>query len=167
MAQSLCQACGLCCNGTLFSYVPLTAADDLALSPADRVELENGQSGLKQSCRYYHKRLCSIYYSGRPQSCVRFRCGVLKAYSRNELSREEAVEEIRTTLRRVNQLKTRMQAQTDAPARNLAEFFKAWTASQGGCYADWSPDHSAILREYYDLISHLRRTFGEPSEVNT
>lgn len=157
----------MCCNGALFSYVPITATDDLALGPADRVDLENGQTGLKQSCLYYRKRLCSIYAHGRPQSCSDFRCGVLRAYSRNEISLEDAFEEIRTTIRRLEQIKARMQARTGAPARNLVELFKAWTASQGGCYADWSPDHSTILREYYDLLSHLRCTFGESADVIT
>jgi hypothetical protein len=161
-AQSLCTACGLCCNGTLFNYVPLTAADDLVPRPTDRVELENGQSGLKQSCRYYSKRLCSIYNAGRPHSCINYRCQVLKRYARDEISLEQALDEIQATVRRINQIKAKMQAQAATPARNLTDLFKIWTTSQGGCYTGWSLDHSAILREYYDLLSHLRRTFGEP-----
>jgi hypothetical protein len=89
----------------------------------------------------------------------------LKAYSRNEVSLEEAFEEIRTTVGRIDHIKARMQVRTGAPARNLTELFKAWTASEGGCYAEWSGDHSAILQEYYDLLSHLRRTFGESAGV--
>lgn len=166
-AQSLCTACGLCCNGTLFGYVPLTTADDLVPRPADRVELENGQSGLKQSCHYYSKGLCSIYYAGRPHSCINYRCQVLKRYTRDEITLQQALDEIRATVRRINLIKAKMQAQAGVTARNLTDLFKIWTTSQGGCYTEWSPDHSVILREYYDLLSHLRRTFGEPGDGST
>ncbi len=167
-SQSVCQMCGLCCNGTLFSYVPLTAADDFASSKlADCVVTADGQSVLKQACSYYRKRSCLIYQDGRPHNCVIYQCKLLKRYVSGAISQQHALQEIRKTVRRVNFIKWQMRAQAGAPAKNLTELFQTWIASQGGCYSKWPLEHDVVWQEYQDLLFHLKQTFGlgESSET--
>lgn len=162
-AQVLCKECGLCCNGTLFSYVPLTDGE-LAPRPSDRVVLEDGQVGLAQKCRFYQNKLCAIYEIGRPHSCVTFECKLLKRHARGKISREQALDEIHTTMFQVDQVKTHLQALTGTNARNLTDLYKGWLDSIGGCHSDWSEKSEATLASYSALVSHLQQTFGLAQE---
>jgi hypothetical protein len=160
-AQSLCTQCGLCCNGSLFSFVPLTEIDDVeSLKATDIVILEDGQTGLRQSCPYYRNRLCSIYHAGRPKSCCDFECALLKRYAHHEIELEQALEEVRGTKEQLERVTAQLRAQAGANARNLSALFTAWLASTGGCFSTRTESELSLLRDYSKLLSHLRTTFG-------
>ncbi len=159
--QSVCQACGLCCDGTLFEYVLLRAGEQIPrIDEASKTVFGDGQAGITQPCRFYQKRLCAIYDLGRPNSCKAFRCRLLQRYAAGEVSKEEALAEIVETLRRIDRVRQRMQTQVAERERNLTLVFKEWTELQGGCYAAWSSEHEAILAEYQDVLDRLRRSFA-------
>ncbi len=160
-AQSLCQICGLCCDGTLFICVLLTPTDELAPKRrADWSVLEDGTHGLKQACRYYRKRLCSIYFDGRPRNCVTFQCALLKRFIGNDVSFVQAQEEIQWTISEVNRLKALWRAGSGVKGRNLMDCFKKWIDSLGRCHARWRGEDEATLRDYAKVLLHLRRTYG-------
>ncbi len=159
--QSLCTECGLCCDGTLFRYVPLLERDELArIRPADMIVLDDGQSGLRQSCPFFRNHLCTIYTDGRPQSCAEYRCHLLDRYVRGEISRADALAEIRATVEWVRSLQARLQTASGATARNLTDAFEAWLVAQGGCIGAWTEEQEATVHAYHDLLSHLKRVFG-------
>jgi uncharacterized protein len=113
---ALCQACGLCCDGSLFGFVPL-APDEVAPARKNRLPvLENGR-GFEQPCPSLATdddgRLgCSIYEE-RPAACRRFACRLYERY------RQEGgpVDERAASVRRVRALIASLQASGLPPPR--------------------------------------------------
>ncbi len=88
--QDLCRGCGMCCDGTLFAYVPLR--EDEA-EPARRVGLPvvTSKDGpeFAQGCARYGEGGCAIY-EARPHACSAFRCLTLQRLEAGEVSFVEA-----------------------------------------------------------------------------
>lgn len=86
--EALCTACGLCCDGTLFSVVHL-AADEV-----DRIPLAviagHVPPAFRQPCPALEGTRCAIYAT-RPGACRRFDCLLLHALRSGELSAAEAL----------------------------------------------------------------------------
>lgn len=91
-ASTLCRACGLCCDGTLFTAVPLTA-DDRVPAPA-------GATRLPQPCAHLVSRCCQVY-ERRPLACRRFDCNLLHALRDGEVTAEGALAIVGEAHRRV------------------------------------------------------------------
>jgi Fe-S-cluster containining protein len=89
--SALCQACGLCCQGQLYGRVPLLA-EEIALARTWPVEFTTYKDvvNLKQPCGCFQEQRCSVY-SQRPQTCVKYRCQLLRRLGQNEISQAEAV----------------------------------------------------------------------------
>jgi Fe-S-cluster containining protein len=110
---TLCQSCGLCCDGSLFGRVSLRESErDLARR--HHLPLLGGGEAFGQPCPALHgetERTCSIY-AERPQACARFTC---KLYERH---REEGgpLEPRLAAVRRVRELLAVLQASGFAPA---------------------------------------------------
>lgn len=70
---ALCQACGFCCDGTLFARV--------TVDPGERVRrhlaIADDDRHFAQPCAALVKRSCSIY-EDRPLACQRFVCRLYK-----------------------------------------------------------------------------------------
>lgn len=84
--EALCLACGLCCDGTLFTHVAL--ADDERARLHARVRLRSLQDGrvvLDQPCAALRERRCAAYRD-RPQGCRDYECLLVKARRENEAS---------------------------------------------------------------------------------
>lgn len=91
-AAELCQRCGLCCDGSLFTQVPL-AEDEV--DPAHRRGLvvlarADGSPALRQPCAALQGRRCAVY-DARPAGCRRYRCMLLAALDERELDEREAL----------------------------------------------------------------------------
>lgn len=92
---ALCQACGLCCDGTLFRIVPVTEAEAAALSSLGLgcQTAQDGRPGLRQPCAALCERGCAVY-AQRPSPCRAFRCHQLIALEEGEVSLPGALEVI-------------------------------------------------------------------------
>jgi Fe-S-cluster containining protein len=82
---TLCQSCGLCCDGSLFGRAALEA-DELAYAKT-RLRVIDGANGFEQPCVALAardgtpRRACSIYPE-RPRSCRRFTCRLYERHRR-------------------------------------------------------------------------------------
>lgn len=90
--SSLCQRCGLCCDGTLFARVPLTPTEAkrlqvLGIHTATR---EDGSDVLPQRCGALEGRRCCAY-EARPQTCRSYVCQLGTALVEGEVGLEEAL----------------------------------------------------------------------------
>lgn len=85
--MSLCLSCGLCCDGTLFSTVPLEAGEAARLK--GRVSLVRGGGAMKQPCRALEGVSCRVYEE-RPATCRKFRCLALQQVEAGEVSEADA-----------------------------------------------------------------------------
>ena len=89
-SQSLCQDCGLCCDGTLFNRVPLALAElqPLRILGFDILEVLE-QAYFPQPCAKLKECSCSVY-AERPNNCRSYRCKVLRQLEQGELDFEQA-----------------------------------------------------------------------------
>jgi hypothetical protein len=101
-ASTLCQRCGLCCDGTLFARAPVEPAEVPALA-ARGLAIdwpEGGMPGLRQPCAALAGLSCAIY-AERPAGCRRFECRLLGALGEGEVGLEEALEVVADARARV------------------------------------------------------------------
>lgn len=90
--SELCQRCGLCCDGALFTVTPLEAHEveplrARALLPLAR---KDGAPALAQPCAALSGLRCTIY-AERPASCRRYQCLLYGALAEGEVSLDEAL----------------------------------------------------------------------------
>jgi hypothetical protein len=116
--STLCQRCGLCCDGTLFTSVPLkpTEVEPLRRLSLPVIERADGSPGIAQRCAALQGRCCTVY-SERPEACRRYRCHLFNALAEGEVSLTEAlqvVDEAHAQLRAV---------ETGTAAREQAEAY--------------------------------------------
>jgi uncharacterized protein len=89
--ETLCSACGLCCDGSLFTFVPV--------SPSEAVRLEGklalftrkaGDQALRQPCGALEGTCCRVY-AERPLACRDFVCTLWKAFDEGDARLDEAL----------------------------------------------------------------------------
>jgi Fe-S-cluster containining protein len=106
---TLCRACGLCCDGSLFGRVGLDAEE---VEPARKTHLRVLDSGkaFEQPCPALlavdgdgERRACSIY-ADRPRSCRRFVCRLHDRHRREGGPLEPRLAAVRRARRLVAEL---------------------------------------------------------------
>lgn len=90
--SDLCQRCGLCCDGTLFSHVPLRPEE---VEPARRNRLDvgtlaDGTPVLRQGCTALCERRCTAY-TERPKACRQYTCRLFTELASGRVSSEQAL----------------------------------------------------------------------------
>jgi hypothetical protein len=80
----LCQACGFCCDGTLFDGIPLTE-DDVVLVTRVRLPIsrDGGRPTLRSPCPA-HLGACTVYES-RPSTCRAYQCQLVNRLEEGDL----------------------------------------------------------------------------------
>lgn len=95
--STLCTSCGLCCDGSLFTQVPLSADEVALLRRRGLPLLVNGERrALTQRCAALAGSSCTIYEE-RPEGCRRYRCMLHAALAGDEVGLEEALALARQT----------------------------------------------------------------------
>lgn len=103
----LCLACGLCCDGSLFSWAKLRPAElDPAAALGMRVFREPPQErGFAQPCPQWQGK-CRLHDSPQyPHVCRAYRCGILKGLQAGELSLPQALSLAAATRLEIERLK--------------------------------------------------------------
>jgi hypothetical protein len=78
----LCQQCGLCCDGSLFSHITMTAPErEFVESLGLVVESDGNEVWATEPCPAFVEGCCSLYERGRPATCITYECGLLKGYT--------------------------------------------------------------------------------------
>jgi len=92
--EALCQSCGLCCDGSLFTRVPLGMSEKV---PEERLGvITNGFGGrhVPQRCAALAGTVCQVY-AERPLACRRYECLLFAALREGEVALPEALEVVR------------------------------------------------------------------------
>lgn len=91
-ASTLCQRCGLCCDGNLFNSVPLADAEVEPVRARGLIVVARGDGGsaLRQRCAALGERGCGVY-AQRPGRCREYRCMLLVAMMEGEVGLAEAL----------------------------------------------------------------------------
>ncbi len=106
-SQSLCLTCGLCCDGTLFSGMPMNPGDEVAPLKAVGINVvsDNDFTVLKQPCAAHKNCTCAVY-ANRPQACRAYKCKLLKRFERDDTSQQRALEIITKVKSLKNEMNT-------------------------------------------------------------
>jgi uncharacterized protein len=147
----LCLACGMCCDGTLFDFVRLESADNVALlkklgMPVTRSRGKDPVSRFAQPCHALCKdRTCRIY-TDRPSQCRSYECGVLKDVKADRTSLPDALQLVKRVRRRADDVRRFLRSLGDQDEhRALGERFhrttermeaKGTSPEQKAAYAD-------------------------------
>lgn len=151
-ASQLCTACGMCCDGTLFSFVALSSeeARKLRLVGAE-VRDEGGLLKLPQRCGALVGTSCAIY-DERPFVCRRFDCLLVRALTDKELPLDEALEVVAEARARVNRLAGLLpKGRAGEPTGPV---LRAAKLAQGGVHVS-----DSARAAFDEAQEHLRRHF--------
>ncbi len=116
--QTLCQRCGICCDGALFSGVQLQPGDS---APALRelglsVRKQGKGWRLLQPCAALDGCHCRVY-AERPTHCRQFRCRLLDQLRDGEVALEPALRVVRRARRLANQVQALLESLGETDAR--------------------------------------------------
>lgn len=92
--EALCQSCGLCCDGSLFSRVPLGVDEQVPEVKLAVVTNERGGRHVPQRCAALEGTVCQVY-AQRPLACRRYECLLYGALRGGEVSLPEALDVVR------------------------------------------------------------------------
>lgn len=107
-ATALCKACGLCCNGHLFSWVRLKAVE---LTPLQKLGLnvigsDPRQRGFTQPCPLWNGE-CTIYESPHyPRGCDSYRCKLLRELLDESVSLPKALRVVKQAMEMIQELES-------------------------------------------------------------
>ena len=90
---SICIGCGLCCDGTLLSYLAVSDDSDLGLPlRVLGVELiyEADPPVFALPCPAVRDGCCTVFDAHRPHACSQFACRLLLAHEAGEVERTTA-----------------------------------------------------------------------------
>lgn len=109
LTDTLCTACGLCCDGTLLADVELGGKDDLVALELMGLEIEDPDEEhdglLLLPCGALRGTRCSIYVH-RPECCRTFECRLLQQAGRGLVTVEEAMVTINDAVARVARVRS-------------------------------------------------------------
>ena len=90
-SSTLCLACGMCCDGTLFTRVAVEPGEVARLEAHGLTLAERPEGGraLPQPCAALDGRCCTVY-ADRPAGCRRYRCNLLVALEEGEVGLADA-----------------------------------------------------------------------------
>lgn len=89
--EALCQSCGLCCDGSLFTRVPLGVDEVVPHDALAVVTNEKGGRHVPQRCAALSGTVCQVY-GQRPLACRRYECLLFGALREGEVSLGEAID---------------------------------------------------------------------------
>lgn len=94
LASDLCVSCGMCCDGTLFGFVPVSDEEsarvsDLGFTLTAKPNPKDVGVCFTQPCRALSGTSCTIYHD-RPSVCRAYRCVTLEAFNAGDIAIEEA-----------------------------------------------------------------------------
>jgi Fe-S-cluster containining protein len=106
VANQVCLACGLCCDGTLFKDVELQAGDDASALRGYGLALTRRANKVRfpQPCSALEGCVCRVYHE-RPARCRQFECLLFRAVQAGEKTVLQASRTVRRTRARAERVR--------------------------------------------------------------
>jgi uncharacterized protein len=150
--EKLCSQCGLCCDGSLFTFVPVSPSE------AERLQgklalftRKQGDQILQQPCQALEGTCCRVY-AERPLACRDFVCTLWKAFDEGEARLDDALKLVEKAHALISKLR---EAEPRLPARGTLSAARKLRRADDG--APLNEKGAEALR---NTESHLRFHFG-------
>ncbi len=151
-ASELCTACGMCCDGTLFSFVAISSDEARTLKAAGvEVRDDAGRLRLPQRCGALDGCRCTVY-AQRPFVCRRFDCLLARALNEKELPLADALAIVAEARARLERLDGLLPRRTNGEPSGSV--LRAATLAQNGTRVC-----DAARAAFDEAQEHLRRHF--------
>ncbi len=99
--SDLCVACGLCCDGSLFRFVPAKEAERETWEALGLpLVVQSGQLAMALPCRRLEGRCCTVY-AQRPSGCRAYVCWLGKRLEEGTVGFPEALSAVQEAQRRI------------------------------------------------------------------
>lgn len=116
-----CLDCGMCCDGTLYSFVHLKGSERLKADKLGTTRKEiDGKPVFLEPCPALSGTACTIY-ADRFHTCRTYRCATLKALDEGGIDHGEAMRRIHVARTAEAQVRTLL-----APGETLQSAREAW-----------------------------------------
>lgn len=116
IAEKLCLACGLCCNGVLFADVQLQSGDKPEALKQLGLPIRMATDKFPQPCTAFVDCRCRIY-ANRPKHCRQFECLLLKETGAGTVTVDSALRTIRQAKNRATKVEKLLQQLGDTDTR--------------------------------------------------
>ena len=164
-AQHICTACGLCCDGSLFTKATVQAGDEATVQALGLVVTSNDkqQSSFPLPCRHYCQAQCTVY-DQRPPVCRNYRCALLRNVERGALSSSQAQARVAQVRAAQAHLHTLLPAQPSS-AINVAAVRKQYAALSRET-PEQRRSNAALLMACMHYIALIEMHFVPPGRGN-
>jgi len=164
-SQSLCLTCGLCCDGTFISGVPLKPDDEVAPLKAVGINIvsDNDLTVLKLPCAAHKNCTCTVY-ANRPQVCRTYKCKLLKRFEGDDTSKQSALEiinKVKSLKNEMNELAFAASTTVQSADEIISLLKKCQTDPNIG---KRKQDYAHVLLKFGELQIYLDRFFREESK---
>ena len=162
--SGLCLSCGLCCNGVIFSSVPVASHDDVASLEGVGITLSvaGGERQFAQPCAAHDGRECRVYGS-RPTACRQYRCDLLQRVEKGGIEPAEALRLIGEAIRLHRELAhviREVEPHHDG-RQSRASLLKQFSARlEESLEAETRRKVGSVVVRLLALDEFIRRTFG-------
>ena len=103
--SELCVECGLCCDGTLFRYLPVEPEETEHYRKLDLpVVTQSGRLAMRLPCARLEAKCCTIY-AERPAGCRTFVCHLGRRLELSDVAFPAALDIVREAQRRIEALR--------------------------------------------------------------
>ena len=172
--QSLCLNCGMCCEGTIFSYVPLHATEPVEELRQVGLPIEQRIEGFRLllPCSAFRNGKCQTY-GFRPKNCSGYRCRLLHKVETRKTTLTNAKRTLESALRMRSHLQHLLGKHFpelgDSPPivnsiKLIGERMDGLTAEQKRRFR---LTHSEVLLAYAAFDSYLQTHFQRKNYVDT
>jgi hypothetical protein len=160
-AQSLCLACGLCCDGTIFTEVNLKSEDEVRSLESSGIKILSDKDShkFKQPCVAHKKGMCTIY-ADRPFHCRSYLCSLLERFERSEITQDEALRIISIAVSSKNDIKEQMLVAYDNSEVSFEELFSRLRSSDRGL-RERDKSQAILFIKFIGLQRFLDRFFRQ------
>lgn len=90
MTESICVSCNMCCDGTLFGFLEISADELGPLGPKVQTRDVEGTFSLVLGCPNLGETGACGIYADRPAKCRAYNCNVIKRMEAGQLDRARA-----------------------------------------------------------------------------
>ena len=167
--STLCQHCGLCCNGAIFSHVLVDKKEEKQAKKSGLVlRKKSDKKMFTLPCSCFIDNKCSIY-KDRPMRCSGYRCNLLKAVVNGETPFEEAKDLVTSTKQETQWLLENRTAKSKNPNQkeNLTKYLKSYRnlASKINDTTALSPKDKRYILRAFDYLKVIDRAFHPTSTL--
>jgi Fe-S-cluster containining protein len=161
--SQLCVACGICCDGILFSSVTITDPSEAERVRAHRIPVHvvDERHFFDQPCSALGDKGCSIY-TERPLLCHAYRCLLLKQVDAGTMALADALRIVEDARKREVEIRAMLSLDVTADGTPLVHLYRQFRLDNADQLD--SPEAQELIKRFEHHQAELAENF-EPAMI--